>query len=128
MVPKRTAGDATLTEVIAGLEEQGYTGSFVVSHEGSVRCRSCGSVIGPTSLSVDGLRRIEGASDPSDMAAVLAVRCPHCDSRGCIVARYGPEAGPGDEAVLRAAEDPHEGGLDVAERASHSEPPPAAPS
>jgi hypothetical protein len=51
------------------------------------------------------LRRIEGASDPADMAAVLGLECPACGARGAAIVRYGPEAGPGDEIVLTHLDD-----------------------
>jgi hypothetical protein len=117
----------TLVEVIEGLRAEGYDGTFVVDDDGVVHCRSCGSTVAAGDLLLDGVRRLEGASDPGDMAAVLAVRCPACDRRGAIVARYGPEAGPGDTALLLAIDDHRGPGLDVADEASRIEPPDARP-
>src|SRR3546814_13811784 len=56
------------------------------------------------------------------MAAVLATTCPGCGVHGTAVVRYGPEAGPGDSAVLLAIEDHRPAGIDVAEGASRHEP------
>jgi hypothetical protein len=36
------------------------------------------------------------------MAAVLAMTCPACGRHGTAVLRFGPEAGPGDAALLAA--------------------------
>lgn len=113
----------TLVQVLEGLRQEGYDGTFVVDDDGTVRCRTCGSAVAPVDLQLDGIRRLEGSSDPADEAAVLAVRCPVCERLGAIVARYGPEAGPADEALLLAVEDRRGRGLDVADRASRREPP-----
>lgn len=112
----------TLVEVIEGLRAGGYDGSFVVDDDGMVHCRTCSAASPGPALLLDGIRRVEGQSDPGDMAAVLAVRCRSCDRRGSIVTRYGPEAGPGDTALLLAIEDHRGAGLDVADAASLVEP------
>lgn len=51
------------------------------------------------------LRRLEGASDPDDMLAVVAVQCPECGRRGTVTLGYGPAASPPDGDVLRALDD-----------------------
>jgi hypothetical protein len=43
---------------------------------------------------------VEGASDPADMLAVVALVCPICKTHGTLVVGYGPEAGPDDAEVL----------------------------
>ncbi len=47
----------------------------------------------------------EGDSDPADMAAVLALTCLVCGSKGTAIVRFGPEAEPQDITVLRAVDD-----------------------
>ena len=86
----------TLSEVLAEFEVDGYTGTFEVEEGGAVRCLSCDEPSEPDALDLYAIRRLEGASDPADMAAVLATRCSRCGTRGVIVARYGPEASPGE--------------------------------
>lgn len=120
MDPEEASDGVTLTEVLDGLEEEGYSASFGVDDEGATTCRACRSVMRPETLDIDGLRRLEGASDPADMAAVLAVRCHGCGALGAIVVRYGPEAGPGDAALLRSVDFERRQELDVAEEASGS--------
>ncbi|MCU1393189.1 MAG: hypothetical protein JWM34_1617 [Ilumatobacteraceae bacterium] len=51
------------------------------------------------------LRRLEGASDPSDAMAVVALTCPACNSRGTAVLAYGPAASKEDSDVLVALRD-----------------------
>ncbi len=55
------------------------------------------------------LRRTEGASDPADMLAVVALCCPACDTRGTAVLNYGPEATVDDAEVLVGLEDERRG-------------------
>lgn len=122
MVLEGQPSDATLTEVLEGLRREGYGGDFSVGEDGMVCCRTCGTCVDPASLTLDGMRRLEGVSDPADMAAVLALHCSACNERGSIVVRYGPEAGPGDSALLLAVDDQRTTGADPAESASRVEP------
>jgi len=119
--PPPGPGDTGLAEILDGLRRSGYAGDFLVDEDGSVRCRVCGTSVGAERVPLDGLRRVEGASDPGDMAAVLAVRCRTCGEQGTAVVRYGPEAGPGDAALLLAIDDERGSGLDVADDASRTE-------
>jgi hypothetical protein len=50
---------------------------------------------------VTDIRRTEGASDPDDMLAVVALTCPRCQTRAAAVLGYGPEAAEDDADVLR---------------------------
>lgn len=52
------------------------------------------------------LCRVEGASDPDDMAAVVAVVCPRCSAKDALVLGYGPAASGADADVLLALPDP----------------------
>jgi hypothetical protein len=100
-----TPSDATLVTVLGTLAEAGYTADFFVTADALVRCGRCHRDVAPAEMRLEGLRRLEGASDPADMAAVLAVACTHCGAKGTAVVRYGPEAEPQDEAVLLAVDD-----------------------
>jgi len=60
----------------------------------------CGQDTPADELAVESFCRLEGASDPGDMAAVAAITCPHCDAKDVLVLRYGPEASPEDADVL----------------------------
>ena len=104
-VPGAPSDNTTLVTLLAALAEAGYTGDLFVTAEGRLRCGSCHQDVDPAGLQLDELRRIEGASDPADMAAVLGITCSHCGAKGTAVVRYGPEAGPQDAAVLLALDD-----------------------
>ena len=95
----------TLAEVLAEFEADGYSGTFEVEDDGTVRCLSCDRRSDPDALDLYAIRRLEGASDPADMAAVLATRCAQCGIGGVIVARYGPEASPGEVRLLQTGRD-----------------------
>jgi hypothetical protein len=112
------ARDVTLVEILGELAHAGYTGDFVVDADGAVCCRVCGTCQPAAELELDGQRRVEGASDPGDMAVVLALRCGTCNQRGSAIVRYGPEASEGDAALLRHLDQQVPQHLDVAEAAA----------
>jgi hypothetical protein len=89
----------TLSSLLDDLGALGFTGQFDV-HGGGVRCLRCRVTTATPAVAVEDLRRLEGASDPADMLAVVALRCPHCGTRGTLVLNYGPEATPEDAEVL----------------------------
>jgi len=93
-------GSATLTDVIAEFDALGFTGQFIPVPDGALRCLTCQTVTPAEDISMDTLRRLEGASDPADMAAVAALTCPHCGTKGTVVLKYGPDANVEDADVL----------------------------
>lgn len=97
--------DRTLMGVLAGLLADGFETDMFVTATGKVRCGACRHDADPADLELHAIRRLEGASDPADEAAALALVCRVCGARGTAVVRYGPEAEPQDIAVLRAVED-----------------------
>lgn len=103
--PGAPAGPSTMIELLADLRGQGFERDMYVTADGLVSCGACGHAAAPTDLVLHALRRLEGASDPADEAAVLAVECRVCGGRGTTIVRYGPEASPQDAAVLLAVED-----------------------
>jgi hypothetical protein len=96
--------NTSLVAVLAGLRQAGYEADLDVADDGRLCCRACDHRAVPDEVRLDELRRLEGASDPADMMAVLAVRCPSCGARGTAVVRYGPEAEPGHAELLRHLE------------------------
>ena len=94
------------------LEEALYTADFGVTEEGRIRCGVCHHEVDPEGLDLTSLRRLEGASDPDDMQAVLALACPDCGARGTAVVHYGPDVGIGEARVLLAVVDERGGGPD----------------
>lgn len=102
----RYASDAvTLGEATTTLEDHGYVAQFGVAHDRTVMCFTCHQTSDACDVALDDIVRTEGASDPADMTAVVALTCPHCATRGTLVLTYGPEA-PAEEAeVLRLLSD-----------------------
>jgi hypothetical protein len=96
-----TATEATtLTEVLDGYSAAGYDGSFTVV------------AVAAGEAPMASLRRLEGASDPDDMLAVVALTCPRCGNQGTVVLGFGPSATSEDGDVLAAFRDDREfGGL-----------------
>jgi len=98
-------GASTLIELLDELRAAGFEHDMFVTADALVRCGSCHHDTLPSELDLLAIRRLEGASDPSDMAAVLALACTVCGRRGTAIVRFGPEAGPQDAEVLLAVED-----------------------
>ncbi len=91
---------STLAELLASFEVEGYRAQVAARPGGYVLCTACHQETDAGEMQVDGLERTEGASDPDDMLAVVAVVCPVCDSQGTLVLGYGPEASADDAEVL----------------------------
>jgi hypothetical protein len=92
----------TLLSVLDHFAALGFTGQFDAQAGAVVRCLTCRQGTAAAEMDVEDLRRLEGASDPSDMLAVAAMRCPHCGARGTLVLNFGPEATAEDDDVLQA--------------------------
>jgi hypothetical protein len=90
----------TLLDVLARFTQQGWSSQFAARADGVVECESCHHSPAAAEVRVLELRRLEGASDPDDMLAVVAVECPHCGLRGSLVLNYGPTATEEDAEVL----------------------------
>jgi hypothetical protein len=99
----------TLIDVLADLREEGFTHDVRVTEDGQLCCRDCGHCVAAEDMELLTLRRVEGASDPGDEAAVLGLRCGGCGELGVAIVRYGPEAGPGDVIVLQHVDDRRRG-------------------
>ena len=99
---------ATLSSVVDGYESDGFTGQFGVRADGMIECLTNHHLADADRFEVHALERLEGASDPADELAVLAVTCPVCNTRGTLVVNYGPEAGEDDSLVLQRLPAPPE--------------------
>ena len=99
-VTSAPSDNTTLTEVVNGYRDAGYAGDFFAEEDARVRCGSCDSSLPADQFTQYSVRRLEGASDPDDMVAVVATICPHCDARGTLVIGRGPMASGSDGAVM----------------------------
>jgi hypothetical protein len=106
--PDYASDFTTLVELLKIYEDEGYTGNFGAREEASVICFACHHLTPAREVSLEAMRRTEGASDPADMAVVAAITCPHCGQRGTLVMHYGAEATPEEDEVLRDLEDRRE--------------------
>jgi len=100
--PDPTAGDTPLSNVTTSLDQTHGDGQFGVVEQAQLRCFTCRETFPATEISADRLTRLEGASDPSDMVAVIPVTCPHCGTSGSLVLNYGAEASADEADVLLA--------------------------
>lgn len=97
--------NTTLVEVLDGYKTAGFVTDFWAEESASVRCGECQSVLPATKLAIHSMRRLEGASDPADMATVVATSCPVCGAEGTMVLTYGPAASEVDSGVFSALAD-----------------------
>ncbi len=97
-------GSETLLDVLGRFTVDGFVGSFTpvdgTDAHGRVRCETCRAEFAANEPVVTELRRLEGASDPDDMLAVVALECPRCATRGSLVLNYGPTATPEAASAL----------------------------
>jgi len=98
--PEYASDGTTLVEIVRRFDADGWTGQFAAVEGGKVRCFTCHQDSDADEVPLDALQRTEGASDPADMVAVAALTCPHCDARGTVALKYGPEASPEEADVL----------------------------
>jgi hypothetical protein len=97
--------DETILDVLGELESLGFTGQFMPREGGQVECLTCHQLSPADKTVFRQLRRLEGASDPDDMLAVVGLSCPHCSAQGTAVLGYGPEGAAVDAEVLERLED-----------------------
>ena len=90
---------ATLSEVIAALQAEGYTGNWFASDEGLLRCSDSGLDTDPSVVTIDRTMRFEGQSDPDDEVILFALSEPG-GRKGVYSAPYGPAMPPADAAVI----------------------------
>jgi hypothetical protein len=95
-------GAKTLLEVLARYTRHGWSSQFAARPGATVECESCHHSMAAVDVPVLELQRLEGASDPDDMLAVVAVECPNCGLRGSLVLNYGPTAAREEADVLLA--------------------------
>lgn len=95
------AGAADLVEIVAAFQSEGFDAQLVPTEDAEIVCKACGTKQRPARYLQRGQRRTEGASDPADMALVVALECPHCGAKGVIALKYGPDSSPEESELLR---------------------------
>jgi hypothetical protein len=100
-VPGEPRDATTLLGVLAELETDGYRGGFMARDGATLECLTCRTRTAVSDMRVTRISRLEGASDPDDMLAVVALVCPVCTAKGTIVLNYGPEASELDDDVFQ---------------------------
>lgn len=100
-----TPGGLTIEEAIHDFEDRGYRGEFVIGVGGFLECTACSARLRPQDVSLESMRRVEGPSDPADMALIGALRCPECGVRGTTAVPYGSLSTAESARVLRELHD-----------------------
>jgi hypothetical protein len=83
------------------LDEMGFHEEFRVKPGGIVLCGVCGFHSPAREVEIMEMRRVEGQSDPADMAVIVGLRCRGCAHEGTLVLTYGAMASPDDADVLQ---------------------------
>jgi hypothetical protein len=99
-VPGVARDASSITAILETFRHDGYASELQAAGGGTVLCHSCGAVSDASLFTVEGFRRIEGASDPDEMLLVAALRCPVCEIGGSIVLTYGPQVTDDDAQIL----------------------------
>jgi len=102
--------NTTLVAIIEGYRTSGFDSDFSALEGARIRCETCGAETDATQYVIESLRRLEGASDPDDMLAVIATRCPACAAEGTLILGYGPMASGEDTDVAIAMKDGRDSG------------------
>lgn len=105
-IPGTPSDNTTLTSVLADFEAAGFTASFGAREGARLRCSVCRQESEVGEFHLDGVRRMEGASDPDAQLLLVAAACPACDARGTAVFGYGPEASEVDARAVAALDVP----------------------
>jgi hypothetical protein len=87
-----SAGATGVAGVLDRAAAAGYVAVFEAEPGAALRCGTCDAVSAATSFERRWQNRLEGASDPDDMAQVSGVVCPACGELGTFVSLFGPGA------------------------------------
>jgi hypothetical protein len=97
--------EPSVVEILRDYAGAGFNGDAFASEYGLILCGSCQSRLAASYVQVYSIRRLEGASDPADNLAVLAIICPVCQSRATMVLKYGPDASPDEVTIWHQTKD-----------------------
>jgi hypothetical protein len=96
------SSEATLTAVSRQLDADGFDGQFRAQPNAQIECLTCRTTTPAEALDANDMTRLEGESDPADMAMVIALQCPACGAAGTLILNYGPDASAEEADVLAA--------------------------
>ncbi len=102
VAPDHAPADTPLSEVTSNLAGEGHDGQFQALEGAILRCLTCDHRYPAAEASADHVTRLEGASDPADLAIIVPLTCPSCGTSGTLIANYGPEASEAEADVLTA--------------------------
>ena len=94
--------DSSLLSVLRRFDAEGFSSQFQATEGAVITCLTCRAELPVSSVDANRIVRLEGASDPSDMLAIIPVECPECGARGTLVSNFGPEATVEEAEVLIA--------------------------
>ena len=97
-----SVGDRSQVEVEQQLDDQGFGGQFGAREGARVLCFTCHEEFPADELDADRARRVEGESDPSDMAILVPATCPHCGTAGTLSLQFGPMSSAEESDVIAA--------------------------
>ena len=97
-----SVGDRSQVEVEQHLAEDGFDAQFGARSDAAVLCFTCHQEFPADRLCADDARRVEGESDPADMAILVPVTCPHCGASGTLSLQFGPAASVEESEVMAA--------------------------
>ena len=97
-----SVGDRSQVEVEQHLDEKGFGGQFGAREGARVLCFTCHEEFPADQLDADRARRVEGESDPSDMAILVPATCPHCGTGGTLSLQFGPMSSAEESDVIAA--------------------------
>jgi hypothetical protein len=103
--PSDAQTEPSVVEILRDYAGAGFSGDAFASDYGLILCGSCQSRLAASFVQVYSIRRLEGASDPADNVAVLAIICPVCQSRSTMVLKYGPDASPDEVTIWHQTKD-----------------------
>lgn len=90
---------ATLSQMIAALQADGYTGNWFATDAHLLRCSECDADHDPASVGIDHILRFEGQSDPDDEVILFALS-DEGGRKGLYSSQYGPSMPAEDAAVI----------------------------
>ncbi len=86
-------------EILANLATAGFEANLIPTDQG-VRVSGQTQVVPPDEVTVHVARRVEGMSNPDDLAMVYGIEMPD-GTRGALVLAYGPGASSADATLMK---------------------------